>query len=328
MSDSEKRQEFYQWFNPNADEWNVKKSVWKETVAITFDQLLTKGLNYQQELDLRKATADASGVKEFVATTSSSSTSNKRDFSSMTQPTGQQIAEFVARTVGRGRGGRFGGRGRASQAHKAGKGGRGGKGGKGGNTAKFNDKCLYCGIKGHRESDCRKKKRDGNGNNGGGGGASGNIVTLGCMRLVEPLYSPLVVHVCAVLAMLSLLVLFWSGGGKLTSHIGGQLTSLIGGQLSSGTFGTKQTILTSSAVVFGLVLTLREYGKLTASTSISSFIEISCSLLGLGAGSLRDRGFMFLYAWIKKVACRKHSRRWPATISSRTAPSATVSTPA
>ena len=36
MSDSEKRQEFYQWFNPNADEWNVKKSVWKETVAIIF----------------------------------------------------------------------------------------------------------------------------------------------------------------------------------------------------------------------------------------------------------------------------------------------------
>ena len=107
LSDSEKRQEFYQWFNPNADEWNVKKSVWKETVAITFDQLLTKGLNYQQELDLRKATADASGVKAFVATTSSSSASNKGDFSSMTQPTGQQIAEFVARTVGRGRSGRF-----------------------------------------------------------------------------------------------------------------------------------------------------------------------------------------------------------------------------
>ena len=107
MSDSEKRQEFYQWFNPNADEWNVKKSVWKETVAITFDQLLTKGLNYQQELDLRKATADASGVKAFVATTPSSSASNKGDFRSMTQPTGQQIAEFVARTVGRGRSGRF-----------------------------------------------------------------------------------------------------------------------------------------------------------------------------------------------------------------------------
>ena len=66
----------------------------------------------------------------------------------------------------------------------------------------------------------------------------------------------------------------------MTSHIGGQLTSLIGGQLPSGTFGTKQTILTSSAVVFGLVLTIREYSKLTASTSISSFIEISCGLLG------------------------------------------------
>ena len=70
MSDLEKRQEFYQWFNPNADEWNARKSAWKETVAIAFDQLLTKGLNYQQqELDLRKATVDASGAKAFVATT-------------------------------------------------------------------------------------------------------------------------------------------------------------------------------------------------------------------------------------------------------------------
>ena len=97
------------------------------------------------------------------------------------------------------------------------------------------------------------------------------------MSLVEPLYSPLAVRVCAVLAsvfvLLILLVLYWSGGGELTSSIGRQLTSRIGGQLPSGTSGTKETIFTSSAVVFGLMLTLREYSKLTASTSISSSIE-------------------------------------------------------
>jgi hypothetical protein len=104
------------------------------------------------------------------------------------------------------------------------------------------------------------------------------------MSLTEPLYSPLAVHVYTVLAsvfaLLILLVLYWSGGGELTSRIGRQLTSLIGGQLSSGTSGTKETTFTSSTVVFGLMLTLREYSKLTASTSISSFIEISCGLLG------------------------------------------------
>lgn len=35
-------------------------------------------------------------------------------------------------------------------------------------------------------------------------------------------------------------------------------------------------------------------------------------LAGLGAGSMRDRGFMCLYAWMRNAACRKHSRRWPA----------------
>ena len=38
----------------------------------------------------------------------------------------------------------------------------------------------------------------------------------------------------------------------------------------------------------------------------------AAALAGLGAGSLRDRGFMFLYAWMRKAAFRKHSRRWPA----------------
>ena len=38
----------------------------------------------------------------------------------------------------------------------------------------------------------------------------------------------------------------------------------------------------------------------------------AAALAGLGAGSLRDRGFMVLYAWTKKAACRKHSLRWPA----------------
>ena len=36
----------------------------------------------------------------------------------------------------------------------------------------------------------------------------------------------------------------------------------------------------------------------------------AAALAGLGAGSLFDRGFMFLYACIKKAACEKHSRRW------------------
>ena len=171
MTDAEKKQLFFQHFTATTSNWPTLRTVWAQDDALTFDQILARGVTEQQALDLKSTQFEASGVRSFYAMNGNddeSETGNKR-----------YRYDKYERGRGGGKGALYGGKGARSgkgkgqggRGTKGGKGsygrGRGGRGGRGGARGRTNQsnnvensdlECWTCGGRGHRAADCPSKR--------------------------------------------------------------------------------------------------------------------------------------------------------------------------
>ena len=65
MTDEEKKQIFFTYFDPHTDNWPTLLTVWKQNAALTFAQILQLGITEQQHLDLKTTTGEATGIRAF-----------------------------------------------------------------------------------------------------------------------------------------------------------------------------------------------------------------------------------------------------------------------
>ena len=157
MTDEEKKQMFFTYFSGTHNEtWRISLSTWQDNDGLSFDEILQKGVQKQQRLDLDASTAASSQIKAFTARDADVEGEYRIDRGGKTKD-----AHFMRKgkgRTGRGRGG--GGR----------NGGRGGNGNKTYKVApKFEGTCWKCGKKGHKADECWSGK-GGKGKGGGKGG--------------------------------------------------------------------------------------------------------------------------------------------------------------
>ena len=163
MTDDEKKQLFFTHFpGTHSETWRISMSNWQENDALTFDAILSKGVQKQQKLDLDHSTAASSQVKAFAAKDTEADDESGRG-------KWTKDAHFVRKGKGRGRGRGGGGGGR--------NGARGNGRGKVYKVAdKFEGYCWKCGKQGHKADSCwsaqrgKGSKQKGKGKNGGKGG--------------------------------------------------------------------------------------------------------------------------------------------------------------
>ena len=65
MTDAEKKQLFFTYFEPQTDNWPTLLTVWKQNSALTFPEILQLGITEQQHLNLKTTSGEATGVRAF-----------------------------------------------------------------------------------------------------------------------------------------------------------------------------------------------------------------------------------------------------------------------
>ena len=169
MTDDEKKQLFFTHFpGTHSETWRISMSNWQENDALTFDAILSKGVQKQQKLDLDHSTAASSQVKAFAAKDTEAD-----EESGTGRGTWKRDAHMARKGKGRGRGrggGRNGGRGNAGKVYKV--------------ADKFNGYCWKCGKQGHKADSCWSSKggkggkpKGGKGTKNGKGGKAQRVAT-------------------------------------------------------------------------------------------------------------------------------------------------------
>jgi hypothetical protein len=203
MTDDEKKQIFFTYFDPHTDNWPTLLTVWKQNSALTFADILQLGITEQQHLDLKTTTGEATGVRAFGTLPGREYDVRYGYYGGVDPPAKRHRPGGGWTYRGKGKGGKGkGGKGNRSKGGKNGKGrGYGAYGGRGGQrgrqvhdvhavydgddleedeeddgyTGKGQIKCWTCGGVGHKSDVCPSAWT----NDGEDEGQYGNVVLPG-----------------------------------------------------------------------------------------------------------------------------------------------------
>ena len=191
MGDDEKKEKFYSGFNPRSSKWQSCKTFWEQSPALTFDDILSRGVQQQQQHDATQAESEASGVRSFAAMQGSDAEDEEHEYKKRRDSKGRGRGTS-AYYSNNGKGGKGkGGKGKFPVRGRSKGGGRGnghnpaGRGGGKGTTNTFQGECFNCGKIGHKAADCWSVSKGGKGGKGKGGKDKRDFFVPGCVAMPD-----------------------------------------------------------------------------------------------------------------------------------------------